>query len=72
MGIFSKKKPVEEVHVDAQLPSQVEIEVAKNATDSALKTAKEANQKLNQLLVENGFTIKIYVAAGGKQKRKAQ
>lgn len=43
-----------------------EIVAHKTATDKVVKEAEEASQKLNKLLVENGFTIKIYLAAGGK------
>jgi hypothetical protein len=48
-----------------------EIETHKEAKTEAVKEAKEASEKLNQLLVDNGFTLKIYLATGGKvHKRK--
>lgn len=45
--------------------NRVEVVVHKNATEESLNKAKQANEKLNELLVENGFTLKIYLAAHG-------
>ena len=50
--------------------SMVEIIAADNARHEVIKEAKEVNQQLKKLLVENGFTIKIYLAAGGKQTKE--
>jgi hypothetical protein len=44
----------------------IEIVASKAATEKTIREAEEASRKLNNLLVENGFTIKIYLAAGGK------
>lgn len=46
----------------------IEIITHKNATKDLVNEAKEANDKLQELLVKNGFTVKIYIAAGGKTK----
>lgn len=44
----------------------VEIVAHKDATSRTVEQAKEANKQLKQLLDENGFTIKIFLSAGGK------
>lgn len=44
---------------------RVEVVVHKEATQEAIAKAQEANKHLNELLVTNRFTIKIYLAAGG-------
>ena len=62
MGIFNKKT--------AQPDMPIEVVVSKDSTQEAVLAAKEANKHLNDLLVENGFTLKIWVAAGGKHKGK--
>lgn len=43
--------------------SRVEVEVHKDASKEAAEQAKEANAHLKELLVNNGFTLKIYLAA---------
>jgi negative regulator of genetic competence, sporulation and motility len=66
------KKPTVEVQatrVQAE-DDRVEVVVHKNATNEALAKADEANQKLNELLVTNGFTLKIYLATGGSHARE--
>lgn len=65
MSWFKRKKPVEDIHVEPPASSRVEVELHKNATKEAADKAKEANKHLNDLLVENGFTLKIYLATGG-------
>lgn len=47
--------------------SRVEVEIQKDASAEAHSKAIQANQHLNDLLVENGFTLKIFLAAGGHQ-----
>lgn len=72
MGLFSKdKRPTISVNADdsARL---VEIEASRDATKEAIAEAREATHKLNTLLVDNGFTLKIYLAAGGKHKRSSK
>jgi len=74
MSWFKKNRPLQVKATRAhEHDDRVEVVVQKNATEEAITKAKEANQKLNELLVENGFTIKIYLAAGGhlpKQTKK--
>ena len=48
----------------------IKVAVNRDATLHAVNEAKEASQKLNNLLEENGFTLKIFVAAGGNLKKK--
>lgn len=43
--------------------SRVEVEVHKDATKEAVEKAKDTNAHLKELLVNNGFTLKIYLAA---------
>lgn len=72
MWFLKRKKiaPVQPIAVEPPLSSRVEIELHKNASEQAAKKADEANKHLNDLLVENGFTLKIFLAAGGKPPRK--
>lgn len=60
-----RRKPNIQAHLEAQHDNRVEVVVHKNATADAIKEAKETNEHLHNLLVENGFTLKIYLAAGG-------
>lgn len=50
--------------------NRVEVVVHQNATKEVVAAAKEANDHLRTLLDENGFTIKIFLAAGGKTKKR--
>lgn len=71
MGLFNRKKKVSTpVVVQPPATSRVEVELEKDATNEAVAKAKETNKHLNDLLVENGFTLKIYLAAGGKVQHK--
>lgn len=65
MSWFKKKKPGVEITRSEDHENRVEVVVHKNATHDAVVKAEEANETLNQLLIENGFTLKIYLAAGG-------
>ena len=70
MSWFKRKHTPEPIVVQPPVQSRVEVEVHKNASKEAAKKAQDTNQHLNDLLVENGFTLKIYLAAGGKQPTK--
>lgn len=73
MGLFFNRKPkVEPIVVSPPVTSRVEVELHKNASEEAAKKAQETNQHLNDLLVENGFTLKIFLAAGGKPPGKGK
>lgn len=58
-----RKKPKPDVQFKPPATSRVEIEVSKDANIEAAEKAKEVNAHVNDLLVENGFTLKIYLAA---------
>lgn len=49
---------------------RVEVVVHQNATKEVVAEAKRVNDQLKTLLEDNGFTLKIYLATGGKIKRK--
>lgn len=71
MAWFKKQsKPIVEIAQTEDHDNRVEVVVHKNATQEAVAQAKEANQHLNDLLIENGFTLKIYLAAGGHLPKK--
>jgi len=69
MGLF-RKKPSVPVNSVADEQKIVEIVADKRAQAKVVEQAKEASDKLNALLVENGFTLKIYLAAGGKHPQR--
>ena len=77
MGLFRKKKKVETVVepiVVRDTPVKdpvVEIIANEKAKDEVIEKAKQASNQLNELLVQNGFTIKIYLAAGGHPPKRA-
>lgn len=74
MGIFSRKKKIISPPLVVAPPtdSRVEVELHKGASEEAAQKAKEANQHLTELLAANGFTLKIYLAAGGQLHQKKQ
>jgi len=70
MRLFNRKPKHQPIVVTPPATSRVEVELHKNASEHAAKKADETNKHLKELLVENGFTLKIYLAAGGHQPRK--
>lgn len=80
MGLFRRKKDnvtQVDIHADSVTVSEntstvipdepiVEIIANQEAQREVIQKAKVASNQLNELLVQNGFTIKIYLAAGGK------
>jgi hypothetical protein len=60
---FRKKAISEASDVNRQVI--VEVQAHNNARKQARQEAKEINLKLAKLFDENGFTLKIYAAAGG-------
>lgn len=72
MSWFNRKPKVTPLVISPAPTSRVEVELHKGASEQAAKKADEVNQHVKDLLVENGFTLKIYLAAGGQlhQKKK--
>jgi hypothetical protein len=70
--MFKRKKEMKEPEllIKPSTLNRVEVEVAKDASKQAAAAAKKVNQHFTDLLVENGITVKIYLAAGGKHKGK--
>lgn len=69
MMSWFKKKRTEDLAIQPPISSRVEVEIDKNASREAAEKAKTANAHLNDILTENGFTLKIYLAAGGQSKK---
>jgi hypothetical protein len=65
MSWFKRTPKIEPIVLAPPASSRVEVELHKNASEEAAKKAAQTNQHLNDLLVENGFTLKIFLAAGG-------
>lgn len=62
---YEKKRTQQEASHD----NRVEVVVNKEANKQAVKKAKEVNKQLNDILGQNHFTMKIFLAAGGKTKK---
>lgn len=82
MGLFRKKKPIDNelsIPLTSVTPTEseslIEIVAHQDAKKEIIEEAKAVNAKLKQLLVENGFHVRIYLAAGHtptkvKEKKK--
>lgn len=73
-GFRKKQSPVDtpDINIPAPVTSRVEIELSKDANKDAAEKAKQVNAHVNDLLVQNGFTLKIYLAAGGHLPAKSK
>lgn len=73
-SIFKRKKSNDSEAVILTPPptSRVEIELHKGASEEAAKKADAVNQHVKELLVENGFTLKIALAAGATLSHKKE
>lgn len=69
MGLF-RKKPT--ITIPPRQPVVVSIEPHETARKEAFDEATKINKKLNTLLVENGFTLKLWVATGGSPHVKGE
>lgn len=71
MGIWNRKKRTEEPILDTPQEQQakIEIEVHKDAKKEIVDKANEVQAHLNELLVQNGFIVKIVLAAKSPQKQ---
>lgn len=70
MSWFNRKYKAEPIVVTPPPTSRVEVELHKGASEQAAAKAIAVNQHVKDLLVENGFTLKIYLAAGGQLQKK--
>lgn len=72
MWLFNRKPKEQPIVVTPPATSRVEVELHKGASIEAARKADATNKHLTDLLVENGFTLKIYLAAGGQLSHKKQ
>lgn len=72
MSWFRRKKDPTPVVIAPPPTSRVEVELHKNASEEAAQKAQDINKHLNDLLMANGFTLKIALAAGAQIKQKKQ
>lgn len=68
MWFFNKSKKAQ--REDVAQAAVIEIEAHKDAQKEAVTIARNASKQLNTLLVNNGFTLKIYLAAGGTHPKE--
>lgn len=64
MSIFRRQPLL--AHSDHKV--NIEIDAGKRATRKAIEEARRANEELKKVLVRNGFTVKIFIATGGKHR----
>lgn len=57
-------QPREELRIEPTSQSRVEIELHRSASSDAKQKVDVVNAHVKELLEENGFTIKIALAAG--------
>ena len=62
--MFWSKKAKEEVKLQTEA-TRVEVIANREAKKEVIDKARQINKELNSTLIRNGFTLKIYVAAGG-------
>lgn len=69
---FSKSKTPAQERVGAGVDPKHAIEIVahKDAAKEVVEQANAVNRQLKELLVENGFTVKIVLAMGGKRQIK--
>lgn len=72
MRLFGRRKPSKIERAEANREVQVEIVAHKDATKKEVEKVKEANEALKETFKPNGFTLKIYLAAGGKLSAKGK
>ena len=69
MRWFNKQCDTPDIVVQPTAKSRIEVEIAKNANKEAKRKADEVNSHVNDLLVENGFTFKIVLAAHSPRQK---
>lgn len=57
-------------HFTERHQGAIEIVAHKTATEEAKKEIDEANKKLKKIFEHNHFTVKLYVAAGGRKPKQ--
>ena len=64
---FKKKKRYEDLR--DQLAARVSVEVPEHqrVKKEAVEEARQATDTLKEVINNNGFTLKIHIAAGGKR-----
>lgn len=72
MKFFNRKSKDTPIVIKPAPTSRVEIEMHKGASEEAAKKADEVNEHVKELLLENGFTIKIAVVAGAQIRETRQ
>lgn len=70
MGWFNKIPKHTITSVVSVNDNSIEIIAEKNAHKEVVRQAKEAQKKLDDLLEENHFTLRIYLATGGEIRKK--
>ena len=68
----SKKQEVPPVVIAPPPTSRTEVELHKDASEKAAQKAMIVNEHLKDLLVENGITLKIALAAGAQIHHKVK
>jgi hypothetical protein len=68
MAWFTKKKAM---HKIAET-NRIDVVAQKNANKEVVAQAQEATRQLKELLDRNGFTIQIFLAAGGTTKTRTR
>lgn len=68
MWFKKKRQSGQEITVPVSPHNRVEIELAKDANKNAKEKALAVNSHVEDLLVQNGFTLKIVLAAYNPNK----
>lgn len=70
MKLFRKKQDNTSIYeaLPAEHKASIEIVAHKNAQHDEVEKVKIANKHLQEVFEENHFTLKIYLAAGGKTR----
>lgn len=70
--MWFKRKRKEDIVVQPPVTSRVEVERAKGEGKEVKQQAMAVNNHLNDLLTANGFTVKIFIAAGAHPPKKRE
>lgn len=70
--MFFRSKPQPDIQVSPPPTSRVEIEVAKDANKEVKQKAKQVNANVKELLVQNGFTLTIALAASSPARNRGR